>query len=239
MFAVVNDYSYESFENEVVVTSPEGKKYSILFDGQKYSCNCKGFLYRNCCKHIETLKNMKNFVWNKKEDSIERTPLEKAESIAFNLQDFFMKTMMFDKAQIAGSIRRRLPTIKDIDLVLLKNRNFTLINNPIFSSKELKVKESGNHWLRGVYQEMNFDVRFCDDSCFGSMLLYLTGPKEFNIWIRSKAKKMGYKLNEYGLWDAKKTFAYSKRMAQTESESDVFYALQMDYISPEDRKPRW
>lgn len=240
MFAIINDYTYESTEkNEVTVTTPEGEKYYILFNGYKYSCTCKGFFYRNYCKHIETIKNMKDSIWLKKEEQTERTPLKEAECIAFNLQEYFLKTMMFDKAQIAGSIRRELSTVKDIDLVLLKNHNFTINNNPIFSQKEYQIKESGNHWLRGIYRGMNFDVRFCDDSCFGSMLLYLTGPKEFNIWIRSRAKKMGYKLNEFGLWDAKKTFAAPKRMAPTESESDVFYALGMDYIKPEDRRPMW
>lgn len=61
------------------------------------------------------------------------------------------------------------------------------------------------------------------------MLIYSTGSKEFNISMRSKAKKLGYMLNQKGL------FKDGKKIENLNSEEDYFTLLGMDYLEPKDR----
>jgi len=81
--------------------------------------------------------------------------------------------------------------------------------------------------MRGTYQGMKMDIRLCEEE-LGPMMLHHTGSKELNIRMRAKAKVLGLKLNEYGLWNG------SERLpARTERE--IFGALGMEYIKVVDR----
>jgi len=64
---------------------------------------------------------------------------------------------------------------------------------------------------------------------FAAMLLYSTGSKEFNIMTRKVAKKLGLKLNQNGIFDAK-----GKRFP-TKTEKDLFKILKLDYLEPHKR----
>ena len=62
-----------------------------------------------------------------------------------------------------------------------------------------------------------------------AMLLYSTGSKQFNINMRNIAKKMGYKLNQEGLFKNNKQIILK-------TEKDFFKKLKMQYLFPEKRK---
>lgn len=66
---------------------------------------------------------------------------------------------------------------------------------------------------------------------FYSALLHFTGSGDFNQKLRLHAKSLGYKLSEYGLVknDIKQT------MIKINSEQDIFDALLLKYIPPENR----
>ena len=59
-------------------------------------------------------------------------------------------------------------------------------------------------------------------------LLHFTGSADFNQKIRLYAKKLGYMLNEYGLFKGKKRI-------MVDSEKDVFDKLNLKYIPPNER----
>jgi DNA polymerase/3'-5' exonuclease PolX len=61
------------------------------------------------------------------------------------------------------------------------------------------------------------------------MLLYSTGSKEFNIHMRSVAKKMGYTLNQKGL------FKNGDIVPNLKSEEDYFNFLNIKFLLPEYR----
>ena len=75
------------------------------------------------------------------------------------------------------------------------------------------------------------DVRFSRPEQFGSMLLYLTGSKPFNIRMREHAIFRGFKLNEYGLEDRA-----GGTLKEFSTEEEIFSFLGMDYIVPELRE---
>jgi DNA polymerase (family 10) len=112
---------------------------------------------------------------------------------------------------IAGSIRRKKDLIGDIDLVCVpKNRDLFLetildIADEILAWGEIKI--------RTIAKGKQIDFQIATKENKESMLLYLTGNMHFNIMCRGKAKKLGLRLNEYGLFNEKGIVT-----AQTEEE---------------------
>ena len=72
------------------------------------------------------------------------------------------------------------------------------------------------------------DIRLFTKDNFGSGLLYFTGDKQHDIWMRKKAMKLGWKLNEYGLF-YKKT---GKRLAG-KTEKEIYSKLKIKMLKPE------
>ena len=61
---------------------------------------------------------------------------------------------------------------------------------------------------------------------------YFTGSKAHNIVLRDKALERGWKLNEYGLFDA------DDRPIAGATEEEIYTALGMAYVPPELRENR-
>lgn len=78
------------------------------------------------------------------------------------------------------------------------------------------------------------DIRFIPYNSLATAMLYFTGPYELNTIMRNAAKKRKMLLNEYGLYrvDAEGI----KTPVKITSEADVFEALGMEYLTPEERE---
>ena len=74
------------------------------------------------------------------------------------------------------------------------------------------------------------DIRYVSWDVYYSALLYFTGSAELNQKMRQIAKKMGYKLSEYGL-----TKISDNSHIEITSEKDIFNFLNMDYLKPNER----
>lgn len=82
------------------------------------------------------------------------------------------------------------------------------------------------------------DLRVIDEAVFGAAMHYFTGSKEHNIALRDRAKKMGLKVSEYGVFKlAKRTGAEDKLIAGR-TEEDVFKAVGLKFIEPTLRENR-
>jgi len=132
--------------------------------------------------------------------------------------------------RVAGSFRRGAATVGDIDVVTTDapeeaNRRLGGIADEVISMGRRRTSIR----CRG----RRVDVRYTEPACAGSMLLYLTGSKEFNIALRERARAAGYRLNEYGIsgreGDGPETFS---------TEEALFARLGMDSIPPELRENR-
>merc|ERR1712167_187934 len=67
-------------------------------------------------------------------------------------------------------------------------------------------------------------------------ILYFTGSKAFNTGMRAKALKMGYSMNEHGMYkmvNGKKGSILNKNF---KNEQDIFKFLKLKYREPTERK---
>ena len=62
-----------------------------------------------------------------------------------------------------------------------------------------------------------------------------TGSKEHNVKLRSRAKKLGFSINEYGVTELNKT---DGKILAGKSEKDVYAAVGLEWIPPELREDR-
>lgn len=102
---------------------------------------------------------------------------------------------------IAGSLRRRMDVVKDLDILLvdLPDDRWDLLTEV----DGLKLKSMGDKKAQGTFEGIQVDLRRVPCESVGAALEYFTGPRQHNIGMRAKAKRQGYKLNEYGLYDRK------------------------------------
>ncbi len=135
-----------------------------------------------------------------------------------------------DRAEIAGSFRRGKATIGDLDIAAVTTRREEVMEAvtklPIV---EKNVAHGTTKIAFNLKRGLRVDVRFVEPAQWGSALLYFTGDKEHNISLRKRAIERGWKLNEYGLMDAKGNILASKE------EQDIYKKLDLPFIEPEKR----
>src|SRR3990167_772070 len=136
------------------------------------------------------------------------------------------------KIDIAGSVRRRKETIKDIDILVIgKNKEkimdyFTSL--PVVSRILAKGHTKSSVVLTN---NMQADLRVLDPKNYGAALNYFTGSKEHNVRLRQIAIKKGYKFSEYGLFNRK-----TNRYIAGKTEQEVYKKLGLKYVEPELRE---
>lgn len=134
------------------------------------------------------------------------------------------------RAEAAGSYRRRQTTVGDID-ILVVTKSPTAVSEAISNLPFVRnIVAQGDKKLSFDLQSgIRVDVRFVSKDQWGSALLYFTGSKEHNIAMRIVAIKKGWKLSEYGLFDAKGKVIASKE------ERDIYEKLGLEYREPWER----
>jgi len=133
------------------------------------------------------------------------------------------------KMKVCGSVRRGLEMVGDIDFVVspIKGKH-TELESSILKIAD-KVLAGGQRTIRILGKTgIQADFMIVAPTYFESAVLHSTGSKGFNIRCRAKAKSMGLKLNEYGLWEE------GYRVART--EKTILKKLGMEeFLLPEKR----
>lgn len=154
--------------------------------------------------------------------------------IARNIPDFDL--------EITGSFRRGSKESGDIDILITSKNNDTkvfktFVNLLIERKYLLDTLAYGNKKYMG-YGCLNggiprrIDIIYCSPSEYPFTLLYFTGCGSFNVKMREYCIKLGYKLNEKGLFHSatNKSVDYTFR-----NERDIFEFLNLLYVEPNDR----
>uniref|UniRef100_A0A7C6EE25 DNA polymerase beta thumb domain-containing protein n=1 Tax=candidate division WOR-3 bacterium TaxID=2052148 RepID=A0A7C6EE25_UNCW3 len=95
-----------------------------------------------------------------------------------------------------------------------------------------KDKELVKELLKDIAGGERIEIYGAQKDDWESQLLYLYGSGNFNIMMRALAKRKGYLLNQYGLFDRKT----NQRI--TTKEKKIFELLGLNWIPPEQRKTR-
>lgn len=160
-----------------------------------------------------------------------RRPAATGQSIA----DRVLKDLdgLVERVEAVGSLRRGSPTIKDVDIIIVTNNRKAVYEKLVAESYDLVM--SGEAILRFRDESgVMTDITFLDPQDWAPTLLYRTGDKNFNIFMRAIAKSKGWRLNEHGLFGA------DGALLARDSEEQIFKAYGWPFIPPQDRADgRW
>lgn len=203
-------------------------------------------------KKIYTLKNLKKSINN---GSIELTSQQliglkyyddlnkriKRDEI-YNYTEFIKDKIKHDKIEVhnAGSYRIGKMESGDIDLII-SYENMDNIKNYVYDSlKEIIYETLTSGLYRSTYicklhnykYYRKIDIAYVEKKNLPWYLLYFGSSRDFSKKIRNIASKLGYKLNEKGLY-SKKTL---KRIDfNPKDEKAIFDFLGIEYIKPSNR----
>ncbi len=150
---------------------------------------------------------------------------EEAEAIRAFLED------QADRLAVAGTIRRRTETNRDVDLVASTKDPDGLAGAFVRYGEVDEVVEKGETRLSVMLQSgMSANLWMVHDEAFPCALHHLTGSEAHVARVRDRAKERGLKLNEHGLFDGE------DRRIPCEDEAALFGALGLSEIPPELRE---
>lgn len=176
----------------------------------------------------------------------ERMRLGEAMPLAENLIEFLQQVKGVQRIEYAGSLRRGVETIGDLDFVAvtsdpaLLSKSFTSMAmvEQILGSGETKSSVR----LISSGGGIQVDLRIIPEESFGAALLYFTGSKQHNVALRERAGKKKMRLNEYGLFpddgEDKPPQQRGIKPIASKTEQDIYKALGLPFIPPELRENR-
>jgi DNA polymerase/3'-5' exonuclease PolX len=178
-----------------------------------------------------------------------RVPLAEALALA---EDLLAIVRPFcERAEIAGSIRRRRPTVKDVEIVAVQRVRRTE-ETDIFGAKTLTeeipelwerldamhkekaiiyTKGGGEIYRQFFYNGMKVDLFTCVPGNWGYIFLLRTGSDAFNKGAVVRLPELGY----HGV-DGWIVRDIDRKKMETPEESDVFRLLGMAPVEPPARE---
>ncbi|HKE02719.1 MAG TPA: DNA polymerase/3'-5' exonuclease PolX [Blastocatellia bacterium] len=151
---------------------------------------------------------------------------------AEKLLDEARKIKLVERADLAGSIRRRRETIGDIDLLISSRKGNEALREFVKLPLIKQVTALGPTRASVIIEGgLQVDVRAVPKESYGAALHYFTGSKQHSVHLRTLAQARGLKINEYGV------FRGDERIGG-EKEEDAYRALGMEMPPPELREDR-
>ena len=162
--------------------------------------------------------------YHRKERIVE---LERAKAIAAEVIERLAPYCQ--RIEVAGSVRRQKPFVRDIDIVLISAHPWKL-SQQISSLGPAKI--NGNKLKRISYNGVQVDLYFGRPATWATLLLIRTGSKENNIRLCTLAKKRGWHLaaSGDGLFNE-----HGQRVAG-DSEESIYKALGVPWQEPWERR---
>ena len=160
-----------------------------------------------------------------------RMLLDEATALGEHLLSFVRSHPSTERAEVAGSLRRRKETIGDLDIVASSNDPGALADAFAEAQFVDEVVAHGDTKVSIVCGGVDVDLRIVGPEAFGTLLHHFTGSQAHNIVLRERAVKMGLNISEYGLAEAG-TGDYQP----VATETDLYEKLGLSYIPPELRE---
>ncbi|MFN5436781.1 MAG: DNA polymerase/3'-5' exonuclease PolX [Planctomyces sp.] len=136
------------------------------------------------------------------------------------------------RCEAAGSCRRRRETCGDLDVLAICSDPAPPMDRLAAHPLVALVLQRGETKQRvRLVSGIELDLRVVPEESFGAAMQYFTGSKEHNVVLRQRAKDLGLKINEYGVFRGDEAVA-------GRTEEDVYAAVGLPWIPPELRENR-
>jgi DNA polymerase (family X) len=167
---------------------------------------------------------------------IERTStrllIHDADALVAGLVEHLRHVRGVRRIEPAGSLRRRRPTIGDLDLLAAVDDPAALIRALDRRPEVEKVLSAGTDKSSILLADgPQVDLMVCPPEAWGTHLVHFTGSKDHNIALRGMALDRGWSLSEKGF----KVIDTGELLLDAE-EADVYERLGLPWIPPEIRE---
>ncbi len=185
-------------------------------------------------------KIKKSIEWMEKFD--ERCRLDQAQEIASVIFESLKNLEGVQQIEVAGSYRRGLETIGDIDILVAAEEKYIEDLFDMFVSHDRVTDVLGRGDTKSsvrTKEGRQVDLRIVAPKEFPAALMYFTGSKDHNIVLRQRARDRGMSLNEYGLFklNSEGDTDFDEPI-EFSSETDIYKKLDLHFVPPELREDR-
>jgi len=144
------------------------------------------------------------------------------------------------RAEAAGSLRRSLETVGDLDFIAASDEPEPIVNwfTQLPGVKEVTAKGETKASVR-FESGLQADLRIVPDAQFVFALHHFTGSKDHNVQMRQRALAHGMSLSEWGITPVESAHHHKthKKVPDTVAdEKALFNFLGLHYIPPELRE---
>jgi len=189
---IIDEFTYQSIFNENIykrfayeralndlenLTDGMKKKIKILKNKFNINNDYPSFIYNDISYKMYNIIDTKNII----------------KKIYKKLKPYIIKI------ETVGSIRRNEKMVHDIDIIIMLKKN--IIFKEIIYKLFTNIIRIGNTTVTFKQNNIPIDITLVKNKNeWLFMLLHYTGPYDYNIKLRKKAKKKGLKLNQYGIF---------------------------------------
>ncbi|MHB1022025.1 MAG: DNA polymerase/3'-5' exonuclease PolX [Acidobacteriaceae bacterium] len=166
-----------------------------------------------------------------------RFRIDVADETAARLCEAILAFPGIDVVTPAGSLRRGRETAGDLDLLVTGSAceegvAAAAVEHVATLPEIASILAKGQNKVSFLmHNGLQVDVRLLPRKSYGAALQYFTGSKTHNVAVRQRALKYGYTLSEYAL-----VRMDDNSIVASETEEDIYRALDLDWIAPELRE---
>ncbi len=172
-----------------------------------------------------------------------RFMLSEADEYVVPLLEYLRDIPEVEKAEVAGSYRRRKETVGDVDVLAIADNAAAVMKRFTEYGDVAKVEKAGE--TRGTVilkSGLQVDLRILPPQSYGAALVYFTGSKEHNVKLRMRGIDNGLRISEYGVFaegeDDDPSDPWAGDFIAGWEETDVYEAVALPFIPPELRENR-
>lgn len=175
----------------------------------------------------------------------QRFKLLDADQLVRPLIEYLRRGGGIDQLEVAGSYRRRMETVGDIDILAASNSPEAVMQRFQTYPEVARVVAAGT--TRGTVvlrSGLQVDLRILPQRSYGAALHYFTGSKAHNIAVRTLGVERGLRISEYGVFrvpkgkKAEEVGVEEGERIGGAREEEVFKAVGLDWVPPELRENR-
>jgi DNA polymerase (family 10) len=174
-----------------------------------------------------------------------RFKLLDADQLVRPLIEYLRKPGDIEQLEVAGSYRRRMETVGDIDILAASgNPEAVMQRFQTYPEVERVIAAGTTRGTVILRSRLQVDLRILPRRSYGAALHYFTGSKAHNIAVRTLGVERGLRISEYGIFrvpkgkKAEEVGVEEGERIGGDKEEDVFHAVNLDWVPPELRENR-